>query len=77
MTRVYHRSNASRSSMPFSQSHFTDDDDDDEKLTGEELMPLQRVGVAVLGARGVGKTSLVSQFVYHDLQPPDLNHRTR
>jgi len=43
---------------------------DDTQLL-EEMMPLQRVGVVVLGARGVGKTSLISQFVYHDLQPPD------
>ena len=62
--------------MPVPQSQFTDDDDD-ERLAGHELMPLQRVGVAVLGARGVGKTSLVSQFVYHDLQPPDVDRTAR
>ena len=42
----------------------------------DEVMPLQRVGVAVLGARGVGKTSLVCQFVYHELQPPDVERRS-
>ena len=62
-------SNASRSSMPASQSQFLEE--------GEEMVPLQRVGVAVLGARRVGKTSLVSQFVYHDLQPPDVDDRSR
>jgi len=41
----------------------------------EMMMPLQRVRVAVLGARGVGKTSLVCQFVYHDLHPPHDQRR--
>jgi len=66
-------SNASRSSAPASHSVVLSED----TPLVEEMVPLQRVGVAVLGARGVGKTSLVSQFVYHDLQPPDLDHRPR
>ena len=58
--------------MPASQSQLSD-----ETQLVEEMVPLQRVGVAVLGARGVGKTSLVCQFVYHDLQPPNVDHRAR
>jgi len=62
-------SNASRTS-----SHYQLSEEGDAV---EEMVPLQRVGVAVMGARGVGKTSLVCQFVYHDLQPPDVDHRSR
>jgi len=52
--------------------------DDAQSVHVDEIVPLQRVGVAVLGARGVGKTSLVCQFVYHDLRPPDDDqHRSR
>jgi len=66
-------SNVSRSSMPASQCQS----EEDQLAEEMQMLPLQRVGVAVLGARGVGKTSLVSQFVYHDLQPPDVDRRSR
>ena len=66
-------SHASRSSVRASHAQLPEEG---EQLV-EEMLPLQRVGVAVLGARGVGKTSLVCQFVYHDLQPPDVQHRSR
>jgi len=51
--------------------------DDAQSVHVDEIVPLQRVGVAVLGARGVGKTSLVCQFVYHDLRPPDDDDQHR